>query len=103
MAVDEIMDYMENGNIRHSVNYPDCDMGICNTAGRLAILHSNKSGLIAKYTTILGDANINVADMTNKSRGEYAYALLDVDSPVAADVVEKLTAVDGVIRVRIVK
>ncbi len=103
MAVDEIMDYMENGNITHSVNYPDCNMGVCNAAGRLAILHFNKSGLIAKYTTILGDANINVADMTNKSRGEYAYALLDVDSPVAADVVEKLTAVDGVIRVRIVK
>lgn len=103
MAVDEIMDYMENGNITHSVNYPDCNMGICNTAGRLAILHSNKSGLIAKYTTILGDANINVADMTNKSRGEYAYALLDVDSPVSAEVAEKLEAVDGVIRVRIVK
>ncbi len=103
MAVDEIMDYMENGNITHSVNYPDCNMGVCNTAGRLAILHSNKSGLIAKYTTILGDANINVADMTNKSRGEYAYALLDVDSPVSAEVAEKLEAVDGVIRVRIVK
>ncbi|SCW42201.1 D-3-phosphoglycerate dehydrogenase [Lachnospiraceae bacterium C10] len=103
MAVDEIMDYMENGNITHSVNYPDCNMGVCNAAGRLAILHSNKSGLIAKYTTILGDANINVADMTNKSRGEYAYALLDVDSPVSAEVAEKLEAVDGVIRVRIVK
>jgi D-3-phosphoglycerate dehydrogenase len=96
MAVDEIMDYMENGNITHSVNYPDCNMGVCNAAGRLAILHSNKSGLIAKYTTILGDANINVADMTNKSRGEYAYALLDVDSPVSAEVAEKLEAVDGV-------
>ena len=103
MAVDEIMDYLENGNIHHSVNYPDCDMGACTSKGRIAILHHNKSGLIAKYTTILGDANVNVSDMTNKSRGDYAYSLIDVDSEVTSDVIEKLNAIPDVIRVRVVK
>ena len=103
MAVDEIMDYLENGNIHHSVNYPDCDMGICTSKGRIAILHHNKSGLIAKYTAILGDANVNVSDMTNKSRGDYAYSLIDVDSEVTSDVIEKLNAIPDVIRVRVVK
>lgn len=103
MAVSEIMDYLENGNIHHSVNFPDCDMGICQSAARIAVLHHNKSGLIAKYTTILGDSNINVSDMTNKSRGDYAYSLIDVDSPVTKEVVDKLSAIDDVIRVRIVK
>ena len=103
MAVDEIMDYLENGNIHHSVNYPDCDMGVCTSKGRIAILHHNKSGLIAKYTTILGDANVNVSDMTTKSRGDYAYSLIDVDSEVTSDVIEKLNAIPDVIRVRVVK
>ncbi len=103
MAVQEISDYMENGNITHSVNYPDCNMGICQSAGRIALLHRNKQGLIAKYTTILGDADINVSDMTNKTKGEYAYALLDIDAPVTEEVVAKLQAVDDMIRVRVVK
>jgi D-3-phosphoglycerate dehydrogenase len=103
MAVDEIMDYLENGNVTHSVNFPDCSMGVCQAKGRLAILHHNKSGLIAKYTTILGDAAINVSDMTNKSRGDYAYSLIDVDSEVTSDVVDKLSSIPDVIRVRVVK
>ena len=103
MAVREIRDYLENGNIVHSVNYPDCSMGACTTAGRIAILHKNVKGMIGQYTSVLGDADINVADMTNKGKGEYAYALLDLDSPVTADVVEKLKAIDGVLKVRIIK
>lgn len=103
MAVQEISDYMENGNITHSVNYPDCQMGMCQTAGRIALLHYNRQGVIAQYTTILGDANINVSDMTNKTRGDFAYALLDIDAPVTPEVVEKLNAIEDVIRVRVVK
>lgn len=103
MAVQEISDYMENGNIAHSVNYPDCNMGVCQAAARIAVLHHNNKGVIAKYSTILGDADINVSDMTNKSRGDYAYALLDLDAPVTADVVEKLSAIEDVIKVRVIK
>ena len=103
MAVNEIMDFMENGNITHSVNYPDCNMGVCNAVGRERILHKNVKGMISSYTTVLGDADINISDMTNKSRGDYACTLMDVDAPVTADVVEKLNALDNVLRVRVVK
>ena len=103
MAVREIRDYLENGNIVHSVNFPDCSMGACTTAGRIGILHKNVKGMIGQYTSVLGDADVNVSDMTNKGRGDYAYSLIDVDSPVTDDVVEKLKAIDGVLKVRIIK
>ena len=103
MAVKEIRDFLENGNITHSVNYPDCNMGECKSAGRLLLLHRNVKGMISSYTSILGDANINISDMTNKSRGDYACTLLDVDAPVTKEVEEKLQNLDGVLKVRIVK
>ena len=103
MAVREIRDYLENGNIVHSVNFPDCNMGSCTTAGRIGILHKNEKGIIAKFTTVLGDADVNVSDLTNKGKGDYAYSLIDVDSVVADDVVEKISELDGVLRVRVVK
>ena len=103
MAVQEIADFMENGNITHSVNYPDCQVGVCRTAGRITLMHRNNKGVIAQYTTILGDANINISDMFNKTRGDYAYAVLDIDAPVTEEVVAKLNAIDDVIRVRVVK
>ncbi len=103
MAVRELRDYLENGNIVHSVNFPDCSMGACTTAGRIAILHKNVKGMIGQYTSVLGDADINVSDMTNKGRGDYSYSLVDVDSSVTEEVVEKLKAIDGVLKVRIIK
>lgn len=103
MAVREIRDYLENGNIVHSVNYPDCSMGACTGAGRIAILHKNIKGMISQYSTILGDADVNVSDMTNKAKGDYAYSLIDVDSTVTDDVLAKLEAIDGVLRVRKIK
>ncbi len=103
MAVREIRDYLENGNIVHSVNYPDCNMGGCDKAGRVAILHKNIKGMIAKYTAVFGNADINIEDMTNKSKGDYAYTLLDIDTPVTAEVVGQLQAITGVLRVRVVK
>ena len=103
MAVRELRDYLENGNLVHSVNFPDCSMGACTTAGRVGIMHRNVSGMISQYTNIFGEAGINIANMTNNSKGEYAYALLDVDSPVTEEVLAKLAATDGVLRVRQVK
>lgn len=103
MAVREIRDYLENGNIVHSVNYPDCNMGGCDKAGRVAIIHKNSKGTIAKVTTVLGDADINIEDMTNKSKGDYAYTLLDIDTPMTDSVAEGLRAIKGVIKVRVVK
>lgn len=103
MAVREIRDYLENGNIVHSVNFPDCNMGGCDKAGRVAILHKNKKGMIGKYSTVFGNADINIEDMTNKSKGDYAYTLLDISTPVTDEVVAQLKAIDGVLKVRVVK
>lgn len=103
MAVREIRDYLENGNIVHSVNFPDCSMGACMTAGRIGILHKNESGMLSHFTTILGNAGINIDGMANKSRGDYAYALIDVDTNVPEDVLAKLKQTDGVLKVRKVK
>lgn len=103
MAVKELMDYLENGNINNSVNYPKCDMGVCSGAGRVAIMHKNVANMITKFTANFGDIGINISDMVNKSKGEYAYTMLDVESPVTDAIVEKLKAIEGVIRVRVVK
>lgn len=103
MAVREIRDFLENGNITHSVNFPDCNMAACTTAGRLGILHRNASGMLSQFTTILGDAGINIDGMANKSKGDYAYALIDVDTTVTENVLQKLEATEGVLKVRKVK
>ena len=103
MAVAQMMNYLENGNIINSVNYPACDMGVCNKAGRVAIFHKNIANMITKFTACFGDAGINICEMTNKSRGEYAYTMMDLEAPATAEIIEKLSAFDGVFRVRVVK
>ena len=103
MAAKEVRDYLENGNIKNSVNYPNCDMGICQAGGRIAILHKNIKGMIGKYAAILGEEEINIADLTNKSRGEYAYSLIDLESAASKSALDKIKAVEGVIAVRVIK
>lgn len=103
MAVKELMNYLENGNIVNSVNYPNCDMGICSQVGRVAIFHKNITNMISKFTIVLGNKGINITDMTNKSKGEYAYTMFDLESAVSPDIVEQLAAIEGVFRVRVVK
>ncbi|MGN0254927.1 MAG: 3-phosphoglycerate dehydrogenase family protein [Chordicoccus sp.] len=103
MAVREVRDYLENGNIKNSVNYPACDMGVCTTAGRVAINHRNEPNLLAQLTGVLGEAGINVANVFNKSRGAYAYTLIDTDTELTDDIAAKLSAIGDVLKVRIVK
>ena len=103
MAVEELMDYLENGNIRNSVNYPACDMGVCSQAGRIAIFHKNITNMLNQFTAVIGEKNINISDMTNKSRGEVAYTMLDIENAATQDLVEALQKIDGVFRVRVVK
>ena len=103
MAVKELKNYLENGNIVNSVNFPNCDMGICSQAGRVAVFHKNSSGMISKFTTVFGNYGINITDMTNKSRGDWAYTMLDLEQPVSDEVVAELKASEGVVRVRVVK
>lgn len=102
MAVKELRNYLENGNIINSVNYPTCDMGICTKARRIAVFHKNIANMITKFTSILGDAGINISDMTNKSKGEFAYTMMDLETKPDAEIIEKLRKVNGVFRVRVV-
>ena len=103
MAVKEIRDFLENGNIVNSVNYPACSLGPVRTAGRVAICHRNEANMIGRFTSILGNAKVNIDAIANKSRGDFAYTLIDTDSPIPADVVKALEASDSVIRARVIK
>ena len=103
MAVKEMMSYLENGNIKNSVNYPNCDMGVCTQAGRIAIFHKNIANMLTQFTGCFGECGINISDMTNKSRGEVAYTMLDVETPATEEIIAKLSAIDGVFKVRVVK
>ena len=103
MAVKQMMNYLENGNIVNSVNFPACDMGICNKAGRITILHKNIPNSLGQFTSAVAKDNINISDLLNRSKGEYAYTMLDLDDPVSDQLVEDLKKIDGVLRVRVIK
>ena len=100
MAAEELMDYIENGNITNSVNFPNCDMGICRVTLRVALLHSNKPNMIGQISAVLAAKDINISDLTNKSKGKYAYTLVDLDSELDEDAEAALKKIDGMKRVR---
>ena len=99
-AVKQMMNYLENGNIVNSVNFPNCDMGICTKAGRVTILHRNIPNTLSRFTGAMAKENINISDLMNRSRGEYAYTILDLDAPAPDSVIDDLNGMDGVLRVR---
>ena len=103
MAVKEMMNYLENGNIINSVNFPEVDMGVCRQKGRISIIHANKANMITKFTAFFGDQGINITDMMNKSKGEYGVTMFDIEAETTPDASKKLEAIPGVVRVRIVK
>ena len=103
MAAAEVKDFLENGNITHSVNFPDCDMGAKGEGERITILHKNIPNMIGQFTALLAEKNMNIEVMTNKSRKEYAYTMLDVYGTVSEDVEAQLAAVEGVLKVRVIR
>lgn len=103
MAVKELIDYLENGNIKNSVNYPNCDMGVCSTVKRIALLHNNVPNMIGQITAILAANDVNIANMMNKSKAKYAYTMLDLETEIDESVLQKLNAINGVQRVRVIK
>ena len=103
MAVRELRDFLENGNIHNSVNYPNCDMGVCTTVSRVAINHRNILNMISQFASVMGGAGLNISDMTNKSKGDYAYTLIDLESQATQELVDRLEAIDGVLKARIIK
>lgn len=103
MAVTQVMNYLENGNIVNSVNFPNCDMGVCTSQGRITILHRNIPNSLGRFTTAMAGENVNIAGLMNKSRGEYAYTMLDLDHKPSESLVEGLRGIEGVLRVRVIK
>ena len=102
MAVKEVIEFLENGNIRNSVNYPNCEMGLKGDHVRITVLHRNVPNMIGQFTTILADEGINIANMTNKSKNEYAYTMIDVENEISSDVTKKLNEIKEVLRVRVI-
>lgn len=103
MAVKELRNYLENGNIKNSVNFPDCDMGHRGENTRIVLLHQNIPNMLGQFTSVLAKDNMNIADLVNKSKGEYAYTMIDIDSEVPQNVPDDLLRIKGVKRVRVIE
>ena len=103
MAVRQVMDYLENGNIKNSVNYPACDMGVCTKPGRILVLHKNIPNSISRFTTTVASYNLNISDMLNRSKGDYACTMLDLDEATPEGLAKELEGLEGVFRVRVIR
>lgn len=102
MAVREIREYLENGNITNSVNYPNCEMGKKGKNPRITVLHHNVPNMIGQFTALLAARGINIADLTNKSRGRYAYTMIDIEGEEITKIEEELSGIENVLKVRII-
>ena len=103
MAVDELVDYLDNGNITNSVNYPACHMGVCRGASRIACLHANVPNMIGQITAVLAGASANVQRMTNENAGHAAYTMFDTDEHLEPNIIERLSSIPNMWRVRVIK
>ena len=103
MAVKQVVDYIENGNIKNSVNYPACDMGVCSNTARVAINHKNIPDMLTRFTGVFSTKGINISDMISKSKGDWAYSMLDVSAEITDAIVAELNAIEGVVKVRVIK
>jgi D-3-phosphoglycerate dehydrogenase len=102
MVADQMTDYIKNGNIRNSVNYPNCDMGPATAPRRIVLLHKNVPNMLGRITALLGDAGVNIARLANEPKGEQAYTMIDTDSEIPDSVIDALKATDAIHRVRII-
>jgi D-3-phosphoglycerate dehydrogenase len=100
MAAEQLIDFLENGNIKNSVNFPEL-IEPRRSKFRITLSNNNIAGMIGQMTTILAENNLNILNMVNKSKGEIAYNVIDVDSEPSKNVIEGLSKLDGVITVRI--
>ncbi len=103
MAVEQLMDYLENGNITNAVNFPYTDMGVCQTAGRISIIHRNIPNMLTQFTGAFSRDGINITEMSNKTKGAYSYAMFDLDSVIDDDAVKDIENIEGVLKVRVIK
>ena len=102
MVADQLREFLEQGNVRNSVNFPEAVMPLLPGKTRLTIVNANVPNMVGQITTALAKHNINIADLLNKSRGDIAYTLVDADTPIGADVVAEIAAIQGVLKVRVI-
>lgn len=101
MVVNELMDFMENGNIKNSVNFPDCDLGVCYSAQRITVMHRNIPRMLQRILNILAEnEKLNVANLFNKNKGDWAYTMIDLDSKICQETIDKIKNIESVTRVR---
>ena len=100
MAVEQLSDYLENGNIKNSVNYPNCDLGKSETGNRISVFHENKANMITQLTSIIGSSDVNIASMASKSKKDVEYTLFDLDNAPAPELLDQIRRIPGVYRVR---
>ena len=103
MAVEELRDYLENGCITNSVNYPNVNPGPCQSEGRVVVLHHNVPNVLSTISTVFGGKGINITNLTNQTRGKYACCVVDTEAPVTKSLARELCEADSVIRVIVVK
>ena len=103
MAANELVDYLENGNIKNSVNFPSCDMGVCQVEGRVALLHQNIPNMIGQITSAFAKNGYNISDLTNKSKGSKAYTLIDIENKASESLINELNSIEGILKVRVIK
>lgn len=101
MAVKQVRAYLEHGSIINSVNYPDCDAGRCVKGKRITINHKNIPTMLTQFTTVFSAQNINITNLINKSRGDYAYTVIDIEADVPTNIKEELDKINGVLKVRL--
>ena len=102
MAVKQLKDYMETGTIKNSVNYPNCDAGALPSGKRITINHKNIPNMLTQFTGVLSSENINISNLINKSKGEYAYTVIDIEEALSDKIEEKINAIKGVLKVRVI-
>lgn len=102
MAVLQTKDFLENGNIKNSVNFPSCDMGVSVVKHRLTIAHKNIPKMLGQISAVLSEQDANIANMINRSRGDYAYTMVDLEEEITDENVRRINAIDGVLRVRVI-
>ena len=103
MACKEIKDFIDNGNIKNSVNYPNVNMGVCTDVARITICHKNIPNMLTQFTSVFSKKGGNVSGMISQAKGDYAYSILDADAAPTAEDVAALEAIDGVVKVRVIK
>lgn len=102
MAVEQLSEYLEHGNIKNSVNFPNCEMGDAIKGKRISVIHKNIPNMVGQITSLLAAKDMNISDMINKSRGEWAYTMLDVENDCTDEVVTGLGAIEGIVKVRVI-